>query len=70
MIIENEALLSEREQTIAEKEAQLAEGDRVIAVRDAELEEGVPERKSIQTIIGACLECQADVDRAAMLTWR
>jgi transposase len=37
MIIENEALLSERAQTIAEKEAQLAERDRVIAVRDAEL---------------------------------
>jgi len=37
MIIEKEALLSERAQTIAEKEAQLAERDRVIAVRDAEL---------------------------------
>ena len=37
MIIEKEALLSERAQAIAEKEAQLAERDRVIAVRDAEL---------------------------------
>jgi transposase len=37
MIIEKEALLSERAQTIAEKETQLAERDRVIAVRDAEL---------------------------------
>jgi transposase len=37
MIVEKEALLSERAQTIAEKEAQLAERDRVIAVRDAEL---------------------------------
>src|SRR5215831_7933641 len=37
MIIEKEALLSERAQTITEKEAQLAERDRVIAVRDAEL---------------------------------
>jgi transposase len=37
MIIENEALLSERAQTIVEKEAQLAQRDRVIAVRDAEL---------------------------------
>ena len=37
MIIEKEALLSERAQTIAEREAQLAERDRVIAVRDAEL---------------------------------
>ena len=37
MIIEKEALLSERAQTIAEKEAQLAERDRAIAVRDAEL---------------------------------
>jgi len=37
MIIEKEALLSERAQAIAEKEAQLAERDRAIAVRDAEL---------------------------------
>jgi len=37
MIVEKEALLSEREQTIAEKEAQLAERDHLIAVRDAEL---------------------------------
>jgi transposase len=37
MIIEKEALLSARAQTIAENEAQLAERDRVIAVRDAEL---------------------------------
>src|SRR5260370_24247901 len=37
MIVEREALLSEREQIIAEKEAQLAERDRLIAVRDAEL---------------------------------
>ena len=37
MVIEKEALLSERAQTIAEREAQLAERDRVIAVRDAEL---------------------------------
>jgi transposase len=37
MIVEKEALLSEREQIIAEKEAQLAERDRLIAVRDAEL---------------------------------
>ena len=32
MVIEKEALLSERAQTIAEREAQLAERDRVIAV--------------------------------------
>src|SRR2546423_1823190 len=37
MIVEKEALLSEREQIIVEKEAQLAERDRLIAVRDAEL---------------------------------
>jgi transposase len=37
MIVEKEALLSEREQIIAAKEAQLAERDRLIAVRDAEL---------------------------------
>ena len=37
MVIEKEAMLSERAQAIAEKEAQLAERDRVIAVRDAEL---------------------------------
>src|SRR5258707_13647699 len=37
MIVEKEALLSEREQIIAEKEAQLAERDRLLAVRDAEL---------------------------------
>jgi transposase len=37
MIIEKEALLSERAQLIAEKEALLAERDRLIAVRDAEL---------------------------------
>jgi transposase len=37
MIIEKQALLSEREQIIAAKEAQLAERDRLIAVRDAEL---------------------------------
>src|SRR6266480_2323091 len=37
MIVEKEALLSERQQLIAEKEALLAERDRLIAVRDAEL---------------------------------
>ena len=37
MIVEKEALLSERAQLIAEKEALLAERDRLIAVRDAEL---------------------------------
>src|SRR5260370_38880291 len=37
MIVEKEALLSQREQLIAEKEALLAERDRLIAVRDAEL---------------------------------
>ena len=37
MIVEKEALLSERERIIAEKESQLVERDRVIAVRDAEL---------------------------------
>jgi transposase len=37
MIVEKEALLSEREQIIAEKQAQLAERDRLLAVRDAEL---------------------------------
>src|SRR6476469_7760024 len=37
IIVEKEALLSEREQLIAEKEALLAERDRLIAVRDAEL---------------------------------
>src|SRR2546423_8599925 len=37
MIVEKEALLSEREQIIVEKEAQLAERDRLVAVRDAEL---------------------------------
>ena len=37
MIVEKEALLSQREQLIPEKEALLAERDRLIAVRDAEL---------------------------------
>src|ERR1700736_303158 len=37
MIVEKEALLSERERIIAQKESQLAERDRLIAVRDAEL---------------------------------
>jgi transposase len=37
MIVEKEALLSQRAQLIAEKEALLAERDRLIAVRDAEL---------------------------------
>jgi transposase len=37
MVIDQEALLGERERIIAEKEAALAERDRVIAVRDAEL---------------------------------
>src|SRR5215207_1465819 len=37
MIVEKEALLSEREQIIAEKDSQLADRDCVIAVRDAEL---------------------------------
>src|SRR5688572_924082 len=36
MIVEKEALLSERERIIAEKETQLAERDHLIAVRDAE----------------------------------
>lgn len=37
MIVEKQALLSEREQVIIQKETQLAERDRLIAVRDAEL---------------------------------
>jgi transposase len=37
MIVEKQALLSEREQIIVEKQMQLAERDRLIAVRDAEL---------------------------------
>jgi transposase len=37
MVVEQGALLNERERLISEKEGQLAERDRVIAVRDAEL---------------------------------
>src|SRR6202047_5327661 len=43
MIVEKEALLSQREQLIAEKEALLAERDRLIAVPDAELYSKTPQ---------------------------